>query len=117
MKKLRFEKCDSVYMIYDKVANYPIGFVIANSDGEACRKAMLSLRVPLRDSILYQIGYFESGFLTPNFSALKKMREVDWSSYRLPETLADAIAPLGASPEEIREIVESVAKKSEVENE
>lgn len=117
MKKLSFEKCDSVYMVYDKVANYPIGFFIANCDGEACRKAMLSLRVPLRDSTLFQIGYFETGFLTPNFSSLKKMRKVDWSCYSLPETVAEAIAPLGASPEEIREIVESVAKKGKVENE
>lgn len=112
MKKLFTNFRDSVYMIHDSVANYPIGFVIARSDGEAVRKALLSLRVPIRDSQLYHIGTFDpQGFA--NFQALKTIRLVSWEKYKLPESVSEALAPLGTSPDELREIVESVQKKCE----
>lgn len=109
---------DSVYMAYDVISHYPIFFFVARSDSEAVRKAMLSLRVPLRDSCLYELGSFRVDLNFANFSALKKLRHVPWSSYKLPENMAESLAPLGCSSEEIQEIIKnSVSNKSEVTNE
>ena len=105
-------KKDNVYLVYDKISRYPITFLIANSDGEAVRKAMLSLRCPLKDSEVYHVGSFSPN-VSVNFKTCK-LRHVKWSCYKLPETISEALAPLEASPEELQEIVNSVAKKSEV---
>ena len=108
---------DFVYMAYDYVSHYPIFFFVARNDSEAVRKAMLSLRVPLKDSSIYQLGCFNPDLDIANFKPLKILRLVPWSSYKLPENMADALAPLGASPDEIQEIIKnSVANKSEVTN-
>lgn len=118
MKKSIFSNFkDFVYMAYDDISHYPIFFFVARNDSEAVRKAMLSLRVPLKDSSLYQIGAFNPDDSKANFETLKSLRFIPWSSYRLPENIAEALAPIGASPSEIEEIIKNSVKKSEVENE
>lgn len=108
---------DSVFMAYDNVSHYPLFFFVARNDSEAVRKAMLSLRVPLKDSSIFQVGSFDPDDKTANFFPLKNLRLVPWSSYRLPENMAESLAPLGASPDEIQEIIKNSVKKSEVTNE
>lgn len=105
---------DGLYMAYDKIAMYPSFFCVAGSDAEAVRKCMLSARVPLKDSDIYYIGSFRFGS-APNFNSVSKLRLVPWTAYRLPETMAEALAPLDASPEEIQEIINNSIKVHEKE--
>lgn len=101
-----------LYCVFDKVAASPLFFLSARSDGLAVRRCMLSLSVPLKDTQIFSLG----GFL--NESDLKSFvpgfREVPWSAYRLPETLAESVSPLNLTEDEFKEFVSSAKEKLEV---
>lgn len=107
------EKKQNFYLVYDKVScSFDHGFSSA-SDFLAVRSVLSTLDVPIKDSILFCIGSFKADFdpetLEIDFecvtlSMLDFWRVVPWSSYKFPETPADALAPLGLSPDEVKAI-------------
>ena len=46
----------NLYALFDKVSDTVVDTFIAQSDGVAVRNTLLTLRVPIRDSEIYQIG-------------------------------------------------------------
>lgn len=107
------EKKQNFYLVYDKVlCSFSHGFSCA-SDSIAVRSVLSTLRVPIKDSILFCIGSFkadfnpeivEIGFECVTYSMLDSWRVVPWSSYKFPESPAEALAPLGLSPDEVKDI-------------
>lgn len=104
------------YALYDKVSDHVLSTFVATNDGVAVRDVLLSLRVPIRDSEIYQIGTFtheanpdgSSSFtLSCSFQTLPAPRLVSWDSYKFPENVAEAVAPLGCTPDEVREITKN----------
>lgn len=104
-----------VYAVYDKVSgSFPLIFQ-SQSDGLACRSALSTMRFPIRDTSLYHLGDIyviidDLSSVNIDFDSsvtvdwLNVPRLVDWTSYKFPETPAEALAPLGLSPEEVVEI-------------
>lgn len=108
------------YALYDKVSAHVLSTFIATNDGVAVRDTLLSLRVPIRDSEIYQIGTFvqnlntdkQASFeLSCHFDVLNVPRLVSWDSYKFPENVAEAVAPLGCTPDEVREITKNRIKE------
>lgn len=115
------------YALFDKVSGHVVNTFIATNDGVAVRDTLLSLRVPIRDSEIYQIGTFTQDFDTSkgtlselsshlfnvscDFDVLDVPRLVSWDSYKFPENVAEAIAPLGCTPDEVREITKNRIKE------
>lgn len=108
------------YALYDKVSGHLLSTFIATNDGVAIRDTLLSLRVPIRDSEVYQIGTFHqeidpdsspSFLLSCTFYALPTPRLVPWDFYKFPENVAEAVAPLGCTPDEVREITKNFIKE------
>lgn len=109
----------NLYALFDKVSGCVTSTFIAQNDGLAVRETLLTLRVPIRDSEIYQIGTFVQDFdkdkvslfdLSCHFSVNNSYRLVSWDSYRFPENVAEALAPLGCSPDEIVEISKNKIK-------
>lgn len=98
---------ENLYFVHDRIADCPVLFFSCQSDGLACRRALLSLRVPLRDCDLYRIGTVDGKVVKTSKSVL-----VDWSQYRFPETLAEAYAPLKLTPEEMNEVISAREKEN-----
>ena len=114
----------NLYALFDKVSGTVTNTFIALNDGLAVRETLLTLRVPIRDSQIYQIGTFVQNLdkdkisvfdLSCHFSVNPNYRLVSWDSYRFPENVAEALAPLGCSPDEVAEISKNRIK-SEVNN-
>lgn len=110
----------NLYALYDKVSDTLVDTFIAQSDGVAVRKTLLTLRVPIRDSEIYQIGTISRFIETDKLSDFKSSvgfgyiaspRLVSWESYKFPENIADAVAPLGCSPDEVCEITKNFIKE------
>lgn len=105
-----------LYAVYDKVSGSFVHFLQSTSYGLACRTVLSSLRFPLRDTALYCLGEysfnlddiesvdndFDSCFSSANFYPAPKL--VPWESYKFPEDVAEALAPLNLSQSEIAEI-------------
>lgn len=113
-----------VYAVYDKYFGSFSSMFVAENDALACRLAFTSLRVPLKDSDLYCLGDFvrtipfgEHGKIDPipfslDLNWYSSPRFVSWDNYRLPETIADAVAPLGLSPDEVAELTRKQIEES-----
>lgn len=119
----------SLYGVYDTVSGSFSKFLTASNDGMAARNALKTLDVPIRDSLLCCLGFLECHLYSPEtkveelnpyvhnpildsaFLPLDDFRVVPWSVYKFPETVAEAVAPLGASPDEVRQIVSSLHSK------
>lgn len=110
-----------VYGVFDKVAGIFGIFFHSKTDGLAARTALSTLRFPIRDSELYQLGSYEVVFETDSalvddfessvrFSWLEKPRLVPWDSYKFPEDISDALAPLNLSQSEVAEIARNKIK-------
>lgn len=114
------EKKQNLYIVYDKVScSFNHGFS-CGSDYLAIRSVLSTLQVPIKDSILFCIGSFsadfdsessEIGFECVVSSILKNWRVVPWSMYKFPETPAEALRPLGLTPDEVKDIVNQKIKK------
>ena len=94
----------SIYGAYDNLSHNFIAFTTTpKNDGLAVRNLLSSLRVPLKDTQCICLGSFDSD---PGFVSFEKeLRIVDWSCYKFPETVADALSPLGVSDSELSEIL------------
>lgn len=109
----------NLYALYDKVSGTLTNTFVSTNDGLAVRETLLSLRVPIRDSEIYQIGTFtqeldndKASFfeLSCHFKTITVPRLVSWDSYKFPENVAEALAPLGCSPDEVAEIAKNKIK-------
>lgn len=94
----------SLYGAWDNLSHNYLEFTVTpQNDGLAVRQILSSLRVPLKDSQLICIGSFDSEIGFHSFD--KDIRVVDWSCYKFPETVADALSPLSLSDSELSEII------------
>lgn len=89
------------YAIYDKVGDSYLRFGSYPNDVSAIRDltviALGDLRIPLRDLEVHKLE-------------LKMVSTPEWSLYKFPESNAEALAPLGASPEDIQRAFEQKTK-------
>lgn len=112
-----------IYALFDKISGTVTQIFISQTPGLAVRTILSTLRVPIRDSELYQIGEFNqelvrdelSSFDSCKFVLFDEYRLVSWDCYRFPEDVAEALSPLGCSPDEIVEISKNRIK-NEVKN-
>lgn len=111
-----FKRTQKIYCVYDKLTPCFYQFCVADNDGLACRTILLSLRVPLKDTELLCLGEIHSEYdVSLNEVPLSchdikyydKPRVIPWSVYKFPDTIAEAVAPLGCTPEEIKQITEN----------
>lgn len=114
------ESFEKLYFVYDKMSGRPVHFCFALNDSMAVRNVLMTLRFTLKDHELYEIGDMKRCFddnqqlidvgLDVNFQ-FHSPRKVDWKAYRFPENVSEALAPLGASPEEISAIANAKIKE------
>lgn len=114
---------EKLYCVFDKVSGVCSHFVIATSDGMAVRNILLSLSVPLKDTVCLCIGNFSRTMDTNqivldwrsclDFSVCA-IREVPWSCYKFPADVAEALLPLDVSPDELKSVIS--AKQKEILN-
>lgn len=111
-----------LYCLFDKVTGECLYYSESENDGSYVRKLIQRTIVPLTQSIPLCLGSVTRSFLqldpskpfeldwsdTVKYEFYEKPRQVDWSSCRLPETKADAIAPLGLSADEVAELTRQV---------
>lgn len=104
----------SLYCVYDKVSKHLSHFGLYTSDGLACRSILSTLQVPLKDTQLYRISECEQNIDTESsdlhdvysFSVFEFI-PVDWSCYKFPENVAEALSPLNLSNDELKEIIQN----------
>lgn len=112
----------NLYGVFDKVSGVVGHFVLATSDGLAVREILLTLQVPLKDTVCLCFGTLNKHYSDLDMESVNldwskcltffsAIREVSWSSYKFPADVAEALAPLNASPDEIRAIMEAQQKK------
>lgn len=101
-----------IFAAYDRFLGDYVHLVTADSAGLAARSLLLSLKVPVKDCDLFCIGEYRSDIPTDlttvpisclKFKYYSSPKAYPWSVYHLPESVAEAMAPLGATPEEIEE--------------
>lgn len=109
---------EGIYCVFDTLTGRLSEFGTYPNDGIAARAILSTLRVPLQDSILLRLGYFDTSSVSPDMKHVtlndvafklysREPDIVSWTSYKFPETVAEALAPLNASPDEIKEAAES----------
>ena len=100
------ETITKIYAAFDTLSGRILDMVQADSDSHAVRELLLSMKVPLRDTDVYCLGTVNSqypndipkvSFSSLTFSWFDKPVQVPWSAYSFPESLAEAISPLGAA--------------------
>lgn len=114
----------SFYAIYDKISGFIPMMFTAVSDGQACRNAIQNLPATrFDDFVLYSIGSYTLDVppVKPNFAAVplvlgrdvkcdfdscKKWRVVPWTDWRMPESKAELLTPLGLTKEEMKQLSE-----------
>ena len=113
---------ESLYAVFDKLSGHITQFFTRSSDAIAVRDVIYTLRYPLKDTVLLKIVDY---VLTVPASepvddvldcfdfAVLNPKVVPWDSYKVPETIAEALAPLGLSPEEVKKISEEKINKIE----
>lgn len=115
---------DSIYAVYDCLTGHFVDFCIAVSDGLAARHFLTKLRYPLADTQLVKLlncNYFlpeikkDGQIIKADCPDKMKLdldfKVLDWKCYKFPDTLAEALAPLDLSNEEIKEISENKIKQ------
>ena len=121
---------ENLYCVFDKLSGTFHHFTVASNDGLAVRDILLTLSCPLKDNICLKLGKFDKAFpsdaqevslLDCDFQVFSGFVEVPWNSYKFPETVAQALAPLGVSPDEAKDIArrkisESAPKRSRLPN-
>lgn len=92
-----------LYAIYDKIGeNYLQQIFVARNGAEMIRANVGNLmgRFPLRDLELHEIGEFKDKII-----AFDEIKKIEWNSYKMPETKAEALEPLQIS-EEFKKILD-----------
>lgn len=112
---------EGIYCVFDTLTGRLSEFGTYPNDGIAARSILSTLRVPLKDTILLKLGVFDTSAVSPEMKevslsdvtfcfACPDPEVIPWTVYRFPETVSEAIAPLGVSPEEVKQIAESRLK-------
>lgn len=102
---------EKLYCVLDHVSGELREFTVATSDGLAVRRILMTLRVPIKDNTVFCLGEIQRNFSEDSQridsscieTRLNQFRQVDWSAYRFPEDKAEALSPLGITPEELKE--------------
>lgn len=109
----------TMYAVFDKLSGtlYPV--FTASSDGHAVRTALKICTKYPRDCVVVAFGTYEvvtdsnadpTEALDPRLSAkfsLSDIRVLSWSAWRIPESAAEVLAPLGLTSDEERDIAMS----------
>lgn len=115
---------ENLYCVFDKLSGTFHHFTVASNDGLAVRNILLTLTCPLKDNVCLKLGKFNKTFpsdahevslLDCDFMAFEDFQEVRWDSYRFPETVAEALSPLGISADEAKEIARNKISESDSE--
>lgn len=115
---------ENLYCVFDKLSGTFHHFTTATSDGLAVRNILLTLTCPLKDNVCLKLGRFNKVFqsdaqeislLDCAFTAFDDFKIVDWSVYKFPNDVAEALAPLGCTPDELKEITRQKISESDVE--
>lgn len=116
---------ENLYCVFDKLSGAFHHFTVASSDGLAVRNILITLTCPLKDNICLKLGRFDKSFpsdsqevslLDCSFTSFEDFEEVSWSSYHFPENVVEALAPLGVSPDEAKEIARRKINESNSDN-
>lgn len=116
-----------IYGAYDKLRGRFLDIVQEDNVVSGIRSLLLSMKVPLKDTLLYELGcivhdYPEDAPEIPlsslSITWYNSPRLCSWSYYSLPATPAEAISPLGAAAQiaETRSRVSNNPSRSEVSN-
>lgn len=112
---------ENLYCVFDKLSGTFHHFTTATSDGLAVRNILLTLTCPLKDNVCLKLGRFDKSFnpglqeinlSNCTFISFGDFQIVDWSVYKFPNDVAEALAPLGCSPDEIKEITRQKISES-----
>lgn len=112
---------ENLYCVFDKLSGTFHHFTTATSDGLAVRNILLTLTCPLKDNVCIKLGRFDKVFdansqeislLDCAFVPIGDFQVVDWSVYKFPNDVAEALAPLGCTPDELKEITRNKISES-----
>lgn len=115
---------ENLYCVFDKLSGTFHHFTIATSDGLAVRNILLTLTCPLKDNVCIKLGEFnkfirsdaqEINLFECKFTSFSNFKIVDWSCYKFPNDVAEALAPLGCTPDELKEIARQKISESDAE--
>lgn len=98
---------DSLYCLYDKVADRFSHFMLASSDGMYVRELVahrIAFPLNFRDTEVYCLGTVNIDDLITIDGKVLGKRKVSWDAWKAPENTAELLAPLGLSPEETARI-------------
>lgn len=110
------------YAVFDKIAGTISHMCCCPSSGEACRKIIATLpALNFDDYQVFCIGDYQlkapsvevtselclGKDVVTNFYPQDQWKIVPWSSWRMPESQADLLAPLGVSADEAKAIVDA----------
>lgn len=98
---------DSLYCLYDKVADRFSHFMLASSDGMYVRELVahrIAFPLNFRDTEVYCLGEFKHDERYTLDSNIIGLRHISWDAWKAPENTAELLAPLGLSPEETARI-------------
>lgn len=124
-------ECTSfLYCVFDRISGELSHFNLSENDGVACRKVISTLRKHFDDCQLLCLGEVSKRFdaieyatqqeklsyrdVVHKFDLYPAVRVVAWTSWKAPETEAEALAPLGLSNDEVRQIVEQKQKQMNI---
>lgn len=106
---------ENVYFVFDRLTGRLLfGFTSVN-DTLAVRDSLLTLRVPLKDSVLLCVGSYEVSFdgsakeidfqLDTDLHFFDSARVVPWNCYKFPETPAEALSLLELDSDSLDRLV------------
>lgn len=110
---------ENLYCVFDELSGNLTHFVLASSDGLAARNILMTLQVPLKDTKLLCLGSYtkdsignaERYSLSHVHFDLKNVRTIPWTVYKFPESVSEALSPLGLSDDEVDEIKSNIEEK------
>lgn len=110
------EMKENLYCVQDTVSGNLSHFVLATSDGLACRNILLTMEVPLKDTKVFRLATvtrtLDDSHCDFSVDYLDEPVFVSWDSYRFPNDVAEALAPLGLSHDEVVEISKNRIKET-----
>ena len=95
-----------LYAAFDTLTGRFHDIVQGDTPAHGIRNLLLSMKVPLKDTELYCLGEITSDYpddiekvpiSSLDIVYYPKPKLCSWKNYSLPETVADAISPLGAA--------------------
>lgn len=109
-----------LYFVFDKLSGAFHEFTLAPNDTIAVRNVLLTLRVPLKDSLLYKFGEITGSFDPAseslslsdfNIVFFDNPELVSWACYKFPETVAESLSDLGMTKSELESFIHNNNKR------